>query len=135
MCQRKSKELSVPFVTYAEDRACAVGYHLLMYGDVHLANECSFVGNVGFRVTPWMMKHFLAELEIKARVVHKGENKVRLNPLEEFTDKDKEWFLDILRSRVNAIANFAARQRRGKPNVGDPEKFEGTLAEGRFYFG
>jgi hypothetical protein len=81
MLQRKSKELGVPLVTYAEDRACAVGYHLMMYGDVHLANECSFVGNVGFRVTPWMLKHFLAEFDIKAKYVHRGENKVRLNRL------------------------------------------------------
>ena len=107
----------------------------MMYGDVHLANECSFVGNVGFRVTPWMLKHFLADYDIKVKYVHKGENKVRLNRLEEFTWKDKDWMLAILQHRVNAIAAFAALRRSDKPNVSDPEKFKLLLAEGRYYLG
>lgn len=57
----------------------------MMYGDTQLVNECSFVGNVGFRMTPLMIKHFLADYSIKAKFIHHGENKVRLNRLEEFT--------------------------------------------------
>ena len=79
----------MPLVTYAEDYAFATGYHLLMHGDVHLANPCSFVGNIGLRITPLMIKHFLEDYDLKFKFVHKGENKVRLNRLEEFTEKDK----------------------------------------------
>jgi hypothetical protein len=49
----------VPFVTYAEESAFNSGLALLMYGDVVLANPFSQVGNIGFRMTPWMLKAFM----------------------------------------------------------------------------
>lgn len=95
-------------MTYAEDYAFAGGYYLMLYGDVHLANPCSFVGNVGFRMTPLMIRDFLDNYQIKASYVTKGENKVRLNRLKDFTEADKQWVLGLLNQRVNSICDFAA---------------------------
>ena len=81
MLVNKCNELQVPLVMYAEDRACGSGYQLMMHGQVHLANECSFVGNIGYRITPLMLKHFLGANQIDAKYAHKGEHKVRLNRL------------------------------------------------------
>jgi ClpP class serine protease len=59
-----------------------------MYGDKVLANSSSFVGNIGFYTTPWMMKEFLNYWEVEGKYIHKGKNKVRFNRLEEFKEED-----------------------------------------------
>ena len=75
-----------------------------------------------------MVKHFLNSYSIKAKFVHKGENKVRLNNLEEFTQTDKDWLLNILNLRVSTIADFTQFSRKGKVKAE-------TIKEGRFYIG
>jgi ClpP class serine protease len=107
MLQRKAAELEMPLVTYVEDQAFMSGFHLLMHGDVHLANPCSMLGNIGLRITPLMMKHFVEDYDVKIRYIHKGENKVRLNRFEEFKATDKEWILNIMQKRVDVVVNHA----------------------------
>ena len=80
-----------------------------------------------------MLKQFLSSNQIGAKYVHKGDHKVRLNRLEEFTEADKQWVLALMRHRVELIADFASKARSSK--VKDAEKFRQMLTEGRFYFG
>ena len=77
--QRKAAELKVPLVTHAEDSALGPAFHLLMHGDTVLADKATFVGGIGFRMTPWMLKDFAKKYEINVKYVHHGENKVRFN--------------------------------------------------------
>ena len=41
---------------YAEESVFSTGLHLLMHGDVILANSCSMIGNVGFSSSPLQLK-------------------------------------------------------------------------------
>jgi ClpP class serine protease len=77
--QRKAKDLGVPLITHAEDSALGPAFHLLMHGDTVLADKATFVGNIGFRMTPWMLKNFAESNQIHVKYVHHGENKVRFN--------------------------------------------------------
>ena len=77
--KQKAKDLDVPLITYAEEKAMATGLHLLMYGDVILCNPCSMIGNVGFNASPSMLKHFAEDWNFEVKFVTKGENKMRLN--------------------------------------------------------
>ena len=79
MLQRKAKALDVPLITHAEDSAFGASFHLLMHGDTVLADKATFLGNIGFRMTPWMLKKFAESNEINVKYVHHGENKVRFN--------------------------------------------------------
>ena len=88
--------MKVPLVTHAEDSAFGSAFHLLMHGDVVLSDKATFVGNIGFRMTPWMLKNFVEKWEIKVKYVHHGENKVRFNRFQELKDRDVEWILKIL---------------------------------------
>lgn len=76
---KKSADLGVPLVTHAEDSSLGASFHLLMQGHTVLADKATFVGNIGFRATPWMLKDFVKKNEINIKYVHHGENKVRFN--------------------------------------------------------
>ena len=63
-----------------------------MYGDVVLANPFSQIGNIGFRMTPWMLKAFMRDsVRVQIKVATKGDNKHRLNRFEEHKPEDIEW--------------------------------------------
>lgn len=104
--QRKAKELGdLPLITYAEDTCLGVGFHLLSYGKTVLANENSFLGNVGFSATPWNLKDFAEYYQFKIQYLNKGKNKIRLNRFEDFKEEDIEWLKNILFKRVDAIVD------------------------------
>jgi ClpP class serine protease len=67
-----------------------------MHGDYVFADKASFLGNVGFRMTPWMLKNFAESNQVSVKYVHHGENKVRFNRFQELKQKDVEWVLNIL---------------------------------------
>ena len=50
--QQAAQRLEVPLVMYCEEVALASGLHLLVHGDVVLANPSSMLGNVGFYASP-----------------------------------------------------------------------------------
>ena len=93
---RKADELNVPLVTHAEDGSFRASFHLLMHGHTILSDTSTFLGNIGFRYTPWMLKDFIEKNELQVKYVHKGDNKVRFNKFKELRNEDVEWILDIL---------------------------------------
>jgi ClpP class serine protease len=95
----------IPIVTYAEERCTNAGMHLLMQGDVVLANPLSWIGSIGNRMTPWMVKHLVNDTFMTDfKFVHKGENKVRLNRMEPHKKEDVEWALKVMNKMKDRVA-------------------------------
>ena len=97
LLKEKEQQLEdVRFNTYAEDQCGAAGLIVHQAGAQRLANPLSMLGHVGFSIKPMMLKHFLADWDLKLRYVHQGKNKVRLNRLEEHKQEDIDWMKAIL---------------------------------------
>ena len=104
----------MPLITYAEEAATATGLHLLAYGDTVLANPCSFIGNVGFQMSPYMLRNFADRWNFQVKLVTKGQNKARFNRFEEHRQEDVEWALKLMRERVKAINSHLLAKRGEK---------------------
>ena len=83
MLQKKSKELEIPLITYAEDACMMGGFHLLMYGDTKLVHKTAMIGRIGYLRKHMQMQKFAADYDVQIELIHKGENKVRFNPFKE----------------------------------------------------
>ena len=83
----KTFDGKIPLVMYAEESCTNAGMHLLTYGDTILANPMSDLGSIGTVASPTIIKNFLSKtLLSEVKMVHQGENKVRLN---QFADSFK----------------------------------------------
>uniref|UniRef100_A0A7S3IFF7 Peptidase S49 domain-containing protein n=1 Tax=Strombidium inclinatum TaxID=197538 RepID=A0A7S3IFF7_9SPIT len=87
-----------------------------MYGDTILADRCTMMGNIGYRMTPWLMKEMLREKlwDSKVEFRHAGENKVRFNRFKDLRQEDVEWALNLFNNRVDYIVDAIAKKRGTK---------------------
>ena len=100
-----------------------------MHGDKIIADRSSFLGNIGYRTTPWMVKRAVEKSEVDVRYVHHGENKVRFNKLKELRDQDVEWLLNIQNKRVSHILDYTFEKRELTDECKD------ILKDGKFMYG
>jgi ClpP class serine protease len=114
MIRHKRNKLGkhIPIVTYAEEKCTNAGMHLLMQGDVVLANPLAWIGSIGFRMTPWMVKHLVNDtLMTDFKFVHQGENKVRLNRMEPHKQQDIDWALNMMNKMKDRVAKSTLEAR------------------------
>jgi len=133
--QRHAKKLNVPLITHGEESCSMASFHLLMHGDTILADKCTMLGNLGYRITPYRLKQFCEHWQFEIRYVHHGENKVRLNRFKDLRDEDVQWILNIFNKQLASIVSFAQERRgdklteAGLQKLKDGENFLGAEAE------
>ena len=130
MLQAKAKELEIPLVTYAEEQSAMHGMHVLAHGDHILANEVSFLGNIGSGNYWYYMKDLIEDWHLKVQYVHHGENKVRFNQFQPLKQGDVDWIKDIYNQRIAYIVDNLMETRKDK--ISDPEQTKKYLEEGNF---
>lgn len=74
-----SEQKKLPVYVFVEEMAASAGYHIASAGSEVYAHEQSLVGSIGVVSMQFGLSKFLNTLGVEPRILHKGENKVRLS--------------------------------------------------------
>ncbi len=131
--EEKKKKIIVSMGTVA----ASGGYYIAAPADRIFANEGTITGSIGV-IAEWLNYKDLAEwAKLKPVVFKSGEFKDTGSPTRELTDKDKQFFQDLVMELYGQFVGAVTNGRTGKgvqENLLDEQKVK-ALADGRVFSG
>jgi signal peptide peptidase SppA len=118
--RRLANEKKVPVYAFAEDVAASGGYWLALAADEIYCPQTSMIGSIGVIFNTINVHELASRYGVKGVIVKAGENKARLNLLEEVTDEDKQSVQKLV-DAVHELFKAWVLERRGNKLTAESE--------------
>jgi protease-4 len=126
---RAAEKEQLPVVAYLGSVAASGGYYIACAADSIVAHPASTTGSIGVIVQYAVAEELMDKLGIEWETLTTGPYKSMGTPFEETTERQREWFREVL---ADDYEQFLEVVRRGR---GLDEEVLRTYADGRIFTG
>ncbi|MBK9334086.1 MAG: signal peptide peptidase SppA [Ignavibacteria bacterium] len=109
---RKTRDGGKPVIVSIASLGASGGYYAACGGSTIIADEGSLVGSIGVIIQLVNYKELADKIGVKSMTITSGELKDAGNPFNEFSEKDRTYFQEIVDDTYQQFIEVVARERK-----------------------